>query len=152
MKAISILGREVMRPQGLVGLGNATLDHSGPEIAKGLLSLLTPTGLPLLVHCTQGKDRTGLIIMLVLLVLDVPVDAIEYDYDLTEGKLEVEKEPRLAEIREMGLPDSFGSIAPNFVPQIASHLEEKYGSVDKYLDGIGFGQDARDKLRAKLAC
>lgn len=32
MQAIAILGREVMLPRGLVGLGLDTLDHCGPEI------------------------------------------------------------------------------------------------------------------------
>lgn len=32
MRAIAILGREVMLPRGLVGLGTDTVDHCGPEI------------------------------------------------------------------------------------------------------------------------
>lgn len=32
MQAIAILGREVMLPRGLVGLGLDTLDHCAPEI------------------------------------------------------------------------------------------------------------------------
>ena len=34
MKAIAILGREVMLPRGLVGLGTDTLDCSGAEIRE----------------------------------------------------------------------------------------------------------------------
>lgn len=34
MQAISILGREVMQPRGLVGLGFDSIDHCGPEIAN----------------------------------------------------------------------------------------------------------------------
>jgi protein-tyrosine phosphatase len=34
MKAISIMGREVMQPRGLVGLASDTLDHSGVEIKE----------------------------------------------------------------------------------------------------------------------
>jgi protein-tyrosine phosphatase len=33
MEAISILGREVMNPRGLVGLGYDSIDHCGKEIA-----------------------------------------------------------------------------------------------------------------------
>jgi hypothetical protein len=33
MEAISILGREVMKPRGLIGLGYDTIDYCGPEIA-----------------------------------------------------------------------------------------------------------------------
>ena len=34
MEAISILGRNVMQPRGLVGLGYDSLDNCGPEIAE----------------------------------------------------------------------------------------------------------------------
>lgn len=48
-----------MLPRGLLGLGVDTVDHSGAEI-QAALSLYTCKGsLPILVHCTQGKDRTG---------------------------------------------------------------------------------------------
>lgn len=36
--------------------------------------------LPALVHCAHGKDRTGVVIMLLLLLCDVPHDAIVQDY------------------------------------------------------------------------
>jgi hypothetical protein len=34
IRAIQIMGREVMQPLGLVGLGLVTLDESGPEIRE----------------------------------------------------------------------------------------------------------------------
>lgn len=33
MEAISILGREVMNPRGLIGLGYDTIDYCGTELA-----------------------------------------------------------------------------------------------------------------------
>jgi hypothetical protein len=59
MKAINIIGREVMLQRGLIGLGLDTLDQSGPEIREALSLYANPQSLPILVHCTQGKDRTG---------------------------------------------------------------------------------------------
>jgi protein-tyrosine phosphatase len=38
---------------------------------------------PALVHCTSGKDRTGIFIMLVLTIIGVPRETIIYDYMLT---------------------------------------------------------------------
>ncbi|KAK2602037.1 hypothetical protein N8I77_008608 [Diaporthe amygdali] len=151
MQAIAVLGREVMQPRGLLGLGCDTLDASGPEITAGLASLLEPHGLPILIHCTQGKDRTGIMVVLVLLICAVPVDAIQYDYHLSDEKLLSEQEDRLREIREMGLGDDFGKTAPGFVSGIVDHLNSKYGGLAKYLDGIGFGDDKRARLREKLA-
>jgi hypothetical protein len=34
MEAISILGKNVMQPRGLIGLGHDSLDNCGPEIAE----------------------------------------------------------------------------------------------------------------------
>lgn len=150
--AISILGREVMTPRGLLGLANDTLDASGPEIVTALRAPLASPGLPLLVHCTQGKDRTGLIIALLLLICDVPTDAVEQDYELTDEKLVEERGDRLVELKEMGLSEEFGRTVKGFVNGIESHLKEKYGGLDGYLDGAGFGERERTALREKLLC
>lgn len=142
-----------MTPRGLLGLANDTLDASGPEIATGLRALLTPPGMPLLVHCTQGKDRTGLIVALVLLLCDVvPLDAIEFDYELTDEKLVEERGDRIVEMREMGLGEEFGRTVPGFVRSVQRHLEDKYGGLHKYLDKVGFGEDERKEVRKKLLC
>lgn len=34
MEAISILGKNVMQPRGLIGLGYDSIDNCGPEIAQ----------------------------------------------------------------------------------------------------------------------
>lgn len=103
-----------------------------------------------MVHCTQGKDRTGLIITLVLLILDVPLEAIEHDYLLTNGALESEREERLVEMREIGLTDDWFDTAPDMIARIAQHLDDVYGGVVEYLDKIGFDRDDRQRLRELL--
>ncbi|KAK7749741.1 hypothetical protein SLS53_000320 [Cytospora paraplurivora] len=151
MPAISILGREVMQPRGLLGLGCDTLDASGSEVAVGLRTLLEPDGLPVLIHCTQGKDRTGIMVVLVLLICGVPVEAVQHDYHLSDEKLKSEMVDRLREIREMGLGEDFGRTAPGFVSGVVKHLEERYGGLQQYLDGIGFGSEERTRLAQALA-
>jgi protein tyrosine/serine phosphatase len=104
-----------------------------------------------LIHCTQGKDRTGIVVMLALMIIGVPPEAIDYDYQLSDKELQPEKASRLAEIREIGLTEEFGDTAKDMIDKVARHLDTKYGSLDNYLDGIGFGQDKREKLRDILA-
>ncbi|KAI1647257.1 protein-tyrosine phosphatase-like protein [Daldinia loculata] len=145
-QATRILSREVMRPRGLVGMGLITLDESGPEIAEALRTFISSSSLPLLVHCALGKDRTGLIVALTLMILGVPSDAITHDYRLSGEALADDHEARLEEIRNVGLSPEWGGVADNFVEGIEWHLDVKYGSIEGYLDGIGFGKEERERL------
>lgn len=144
MQAISILGREVMQPRGLIGLGYDSLDACGPEIAEALLSFLAHT--PILVHCTQGKDRTGLIIALLLLMLNTPLDAITHDYVMSEKELEPERESRLKEIRSIGLTEDFAGCPRDWIQCMDRHLEEKYGGLQAYLRRIGVREEQEAEL------
>lgn len=69
------------------------LHHSLPPPPLHTHTPITPTtttavlrvfakdsSLPSLVHCAHGKDRTGVIIMLLLLICDTPHEAIVADY------------------------------------------------------------------------
>lgn len=139
MEAISILGREVMQPGGLIGLGYDSLDACGPEIAEALLSF-TPSNTPILVHCTQGKDRTGIIIALLLFIINIPLDAVAHDYMMSEAELLPEKESRMREIKAMGLTEDFAGSPKGWVEAMDGHLREKYGGIRKYLRGIGVSE------------
>jgi protein tyrosine/serine phosphatase len=146
MQAISILGREVMQPRGLIGLGFDSLDHCGPEIAHALRAYSTVSKYPILIHCTQGKDRTGLIIALVLLLLKVPVTAISHDYVMSEGELEPEREGRLVEIKSIGLTEDFAGCPNDWIEKMEGHLNEKYGGVREYCRSIGFAEVDEESL------
>ncbi len=146
MEAISILGREVMQPRGLVGLGFDSIDHCGPEVAEALRAYSKPENYPILSHCTQGKDRTGLVIALLLFLLAIPKNAIAFDYCMSEEELLPERESRLKEIRSIGLTEDFAGCPPDWIEKMEKHLDEKYGGVWKYCRSIGFSEEDKESL------
>ncbi|EFY91543.1 tyrosine/serine protein phosphatase, putative [Metarhizium acridum CQMa 102] len=150
IEAVRLIATEVMLQRGLLGLGIDTIDHSGSEIRQALELYTTSSTLPVLVHCTQGKDRTGLICILILMILDVPLGAIEHDYFLTDPALEAERHERLAEIRQIGLTDDWAVTAPELVIGVQKHLDVVYGGLEAYLDDIGFDGIQRAQLRELL--
>ncbi|CAD0037492.1 unnamed protein product [Aureobasidium pullulans] len=133
-QAISILGTEVMSERGLVGLAFDSLAHCTSEVLAVFRVLADEKNYPVVVHCTQGKDRTGLTILLVLLLLH----------------LVSEREARIVEIRSIGMPDSFADCDPQWVDSVSAHIGEKYGSIEDYLLRCGVTKDMQQTVRRIL--
>lgn len=150
LDAIKILGVEVMRPAGLIGMGKLTLESSHKEIRQVLQLLADQGSLPVLVHCTQGKDRTGLIIMLVLLLLEAPIDTITADYVASENQLEAEKEERMAELARMGLDEAFAVCPTNFVTELKRYIDDKHEGIEHYLRECKVDTSSMQAIRNNL--
>jgi len=137
MEAIAVLGTNVMQERGLVGLALDSVDACGEEVKQVFRVLADESNYPAMIHCTQGKDRTGLTVMLALLLLGIPVDAIEADYMMSQDELQPERKSRIKEIKLMGLGEEFADCSPDFVRRVDGHITEKYGSVEDYLNKVG---------------
>ena len=65
----------------------AFLDRFPERIAQVMAAIAeAPTG-GVLVHCGGGRDRTGLVVALLLALVDVPVEVIAADYVLSAERL-----------------------------------------------------------------
>ena len=45
---------------------------------------------PVLIHCLSGKDRTGIVVAALLLVLGIDINAIKEEYLLSQGEVRLE--------------------------------------------------------------
>ena len=84
--------------------------------------------------------------LLALMILGVPTEAIAHDYLLTQEGLVADREIRLTEIQEIGLTPEWADCAPDFVQKMQEHINTKYRGIDGYLDSIGFGSEDRKKF------
>ncbi len=106
-----------------------------------------------LVHCMGGKDRTGLVVGLILRLLGVSIDEIAADYALTEANLApafpawVAAAPDAAERRrrELLLPSPAAAMRT-----VLTELESRYGSVDAYLRACGVTPVQLGAIRERL--
>jgi protein-tyrosine phosphatase len=139
----------------LAGFYRSTLRRRGPDFGAGLRVIADAARLPLLVHCAAGKDRTGLLVALLLEALGVARPVVVADYALT-GILRPDRVRAYADLfAESGV--ELADIAMLFDSPAAAMetaltgLEEDYGSVTAYLEregGLGPGELAA--LRANL--
>ncbi len=107
------------------------------ELAKVFDYLAKPGALPLLVHCSAGKDRTGLAAALVLTLLDVPRQTIYEDYLLTNA------------VTPEGVPQ--GGVEKDWLEASFKAIEARHGDVATYLrQELGVTPEMRAAIRATL--
>jgi protein-tyrosine phosphatase len=131
------------------------LDQRQAQICEILRVLAAPGNLPAVVHCTAGKDRTGLIVALVLGLAGVPEETIIADYALSAQYL---VGPFLEETRQRALARGYTweqyqplvQCPPEFMHTTLQHLKERYGSIEAYTRTIGLDRAQIDSLRDTL--
>lgn len=103
--------------------------------------------LPLLYHCTAGKDRTGMASAAILLALGVDRETIIDDY-LASNICLAKKYDRLARKYPEMVPGLF--VRREYLETAFDAIDKKYGSVNDYLAGQ-LGIDIEAFRRRNLA-
>lgn len=134
------------------------IDRRAQQFGRVLKRIAADDGMPVIVHCTAGKDRTGLIAALLLSAVGVPDETVVADYSLTNhhsDRIRVASEPDMRRIRRLGL--SISATQPLLIADpenmwaVMAHLRERYGSTEHYLlDHAGLTPDDLARLRTHL--
>jgi protein-tyrosine phosphatase len=129
-----------------------------PHLAS-LVTKIEEGATPLLVHCTAGKDRTGVLIALLLSMVGVPRESIIADYLLSEeyarhlhtrGDI-VEAFSRLYGIPlEAGTVDAIIGVHPEYILSSIAQIEAEWGSIESYFLSIGISLSQQERLRLLL--
>lgn len=137
----------------IVAFYRAALDHAGPGFARAVELLANSQGAALF-HCTAGKDRTGLLALLVLELAGVDAQTIVEDFALTHDRIGPLRERLLNDAEKNGVSrEQFSRLlgaTPEMIRPAMEHLHSRYGGAAAYLKGHGVTQATLDKIRAKL--
>lgn len=113
-------------------------------------------GEPTLVHCTVGKDRTGVTVALALSAVGAEREAVIADYALTESQLPAQRSQRIVEYLRTQHPDAVHAVAlatqspAPVMRRLLEQVDERWGSAAGYLLTHGLRQDELDALIATL--
>ncbi len=138
-------------------------DPSHPDapfrtILEHLAAPTTTPPSPVLVHCTAGKDRTGVIVALILSLCGLGDEAIAHEYSLTDLGLAPRKEEIIQQLTRgdaLGgdrakAERMVGASKDNMLGTLAM-VRERYGSVQRYVvEHLGVSPASIEQLRRNL--
>ncbi|XP_033747160.1 uncharacterized protein LOC117332382 [Pecten maximus] len=145
---VRLYGYFVLNPAGLASTYIDILELSQASICAALKLLTKKDNLPALLNCAHGKDRTGIMSALILLLLGETTENVIQDYTASEKALEPIK-PRLHDeiVKRFNWDESFMYAKPETLQTALNHIHDKYGSVENYLESIGFSRQEQQCLK-----
>lgn len=99
----------------------------------------------ILFHCQEGKDRTGIIAALLLLLAGVSDIDIYADYEISNVYLY-----EMIKTAKGILPDYLLYVKPEYMENVLTYLRDKYETVEKFLLLKGLSETEIYKLKSKL--
>ncbi|NCB62480.1 MAG: tyrosine-protein phosphatase [Clostridia bacterium] len=143
-----LLGGEItMEREDEIGVGYfQTLDRKDSVREVMRLILNAPDGV--LFHCMAGKDRTGMIAMLLLTLAGVSRADVLADYQISETYLE--EMVRQLKATWVDMPYFAGRSRASYMETCLRLLSEKYGTVPAYLKATGLTDQELSRLKDKL--
>jgi len=138
----------------LAGMYRHLVDDSASRLVEAVRVIAA--GEPTLVHCTVGKDRTGVTVALALSAIGADRDAVIADYALTESQLPRERNTAIVRYLREHMPDARNAIqlatqspAPVMAALLAD-IDERHGSAAAFLQGAGLTDAELEGLRSTL--
>jgi protein-tyrosine phosphatase len=130
---------------------------SGWSVAAAVSVIAESGSVPVLVNCTAGKDRTGLVIAMALEAAGVDREAVVADY--TQSALNLDGEwldQTMTALISNGVPisprlfEAIGGSPDRAMSHLLTWVDREYGSTVGFLGAHGLVEQSLELLREKL--
>jgi protein tyrosine/serine phosphatase len=138
----------------LADLYRGSLDRNGHQVAAAVAEIVDATEGAVIVHCSAGKDRTGMLVAVLLDAVGVLRTAIAEDYAASESAVRAMDAARPMDpgdkAQGMRRPQ-MRTAWPETILETLDHLDSRYGGSTGYLTMNGVTASQLESLRTRLA-
>jgi protein tyrosine/serine phosphatase len=130
------------------------LEIGGDRLAEAFRLFADESNYPFLVHCTAGKDRTGVLLGMLMDVLGCEDEDIAHEYGLSEAAIDrliayLRSSGRQLEGTEEDLRARLAT-PPDRMAGFIKLLREKYGSSEAFFKSKGISKEEIARVRELL--
>ncbi|MCD7744960.1 MAG: tyrosine-protein phosphatase [Lachnospiraceae bacterium] len=135
-------------PESMYALYQSLLDYSAEQIGTVMHLLAEVKEGAALFHCTAGKDRTGIITMLLLELAGVPKESIIADYSVTETYMKdvFARQKEQAAANGIEIKDYMLQSKPEDMDRTIEYFHQKYSDAETYL--VDFCRCSREDVES----
>ncbi len=127
---------------------------NGSSQAAELIDIFSKADGTVLFNCTAGKDRTGVVAMLLLDLAGVSADDIVIDYIKTEERIKPIIELQVSQLKKLNtaIPEKLLHAEKESAEVFLKYLYEQYGGARQYLKSQSVSDEALDGILFKFVC
>ena len=144
---VSLRGKDFPKLEKEIPKGYINIVDDKDTIHK-VIKIIMDSDSGVIFSCNSGKDRTGMISMLLLLICDVPKEDIIADYSISYIYLKNEIEKFHKD--NPTLPKFIGKSKSRYKEETIDLFYKKYCSIEEYMKYIGFDNNDIQRLKNKL--
>jgi protein tyrosine/serine phosphatase len=126
----------------------------GPTFVQVLERIVAPGGSPVVVHCSAGKDRTGVLVAVLLEVAGVERAAVVTDYAATQQRMADVASTLRASAAYQAMTEEIPAFVlqaqPETMEAFLARVDRRWGGAAGYLAAYGASDDALQTWRDLL--
>ena len=136
-------------PESVEAVPESYMKIASSPALKDIFNKMAEVETGVMYNCAAGKDRTGVVTAIILMLCDVKEEDIIYDYMLTK---EYNKERfKMAAIHHPDLDINIIIPRESYIRDFMRLFIKKYGSVEGYFESIGVSKENVERIKKKLS-